>query len=376
MHVASGLVMDTNTGDNNFCINLPTGAASQQYYLTTVDGEANLYNIKISDGSGYFGWRTGGKSYIDSNPSSENAKWWVELQDAETETIAFNRYARNGHIGSGSTAPGSTVNTNSGVGTSSYWQLVEYTDGQLFKIALETNISTAEELIANAEIGEETWKYKQEVVDALNEVLSNAKSALTTATTQEELNEACIALADAIAVFKDSWNKPVFAPAPGEKYRFAVGKYSTNYMTVSGGKIGTASYTIGDANQHWEFEDAGDGSYYIINNGQALAYDFSMVDKTSAPTWKMVYTNTGSVDMFAIVKSEDPTQVLTFSKGTSPVFQTLTLSNNAHQGRFTKVDMPNDPDRTNLENAIGSARKTLREIDRGNQIGQWSDGTS
>ncbi len=370
MQVVSGLVWDTD--GSGFQINNPTGAATQQYVFVPVEGEPNVYNIQVSDGSGYFAWEGGWSSVVSTDPTADDAKWVIELMDVETETIAFNRHARNGHIGTDDAIAGSSIYTNKGTGGRSDWRVIEYVEGQLFTEALSIGIANAQAALADIVIGEEPWQYSQEAVDALNAAIAAAQQALATATTQEEVNAASGALATAISTFENGWNKPVFAPAPGEKYRFAVAKYSTNYMTVSGGSIGTAEYTAGDANQHWEFEAAGDGSYYVLNNGQALSTDFTLVDKASAPTWKMVYTTTNNVDWFSLV-TPDTAQVLTFSSGTNPALQDFQASNNAHQGRFTKVDLPNDPDRTALENAIGNARTTLRNIDRGNEIGQWSD---
>ncbi len=371
VQVSSGLVMDT--GGTEFVINTPTGVATQHYKFVPIEGEPNVYNIQISDGSGYFAWTGGWNSVISTDPTADDAKWVVELQNAETLEVAFNRHALNGHIGTDGTEPGSSVYTNKGTGGNSNWVVVEATEGGMLTYALEKSIADAQELVAGAEVGEEAWQYPQSAVDALNAAIAAAQQALTSATTQEEINTAWATLTTAIAAFEDGWNKPVFAPASGEFYRFSVAKYSTNYMTATGGSIGTAEYTAGDANQHWSFEAAGNGAYYVINNGKALAYDFTLVDKAQAPTWKMVYTATSGVDMFSLVEAEDETKVLTFSSGETPAIQDFVPSNNAHWGRFTKVDMPNDPDRTALEDAIGSARTTLRNIDRGNEIGQWSD---
>lgn len=371
VQVSSGLVMDV--GGTEFVINTPTGVATQHYKFVPIEGEPNVYNIQISDGSGYFAWTGGWNSVVSSDPAADDAKWVIELQNAETLEVSFNRHARNGHIGTDSTEPGSSVYTNKGTGGNGNWVVIEVVEGGMLTYALETSIANAQELVAGAEVGEETWQYPQSAVDALNAAIAAAQQALTSATTQEEINTAWTTLTTAIAAFEDGWNKPVFAPAADELYRFSVAKYSTNYMTVSGESIATAEYTAGDANQHWSFEAAGNGAYYVMNNGKALAYDFTLVDKASAPTWKMVYTTTSGVDMFSLVEADDETKVLTFSSGKTPAIQDFVPTNNAHQGRFTKVDMPNDPDRTALENAIGSARTTLRNIDRGNEIGQWSD---
>lgn len=371
VQVSSGLVMDVS--GTEFVINTPTGVATQHYKFVPIEGEPNVYNIQISDGSGYFAWTDGWNSIVSNDPAADDAKWVIELQNAETLEVSFNRHARNGHLGTDSTEPGSSIYTNKGIGGNGNWVVIEVTEGGMLTYALETSIANAQKLVAGAEVGEEAWQYPQSAVEALNAAIAAAQQALTSATTQEEINTAWETLTTAIAAFEDGWNKPAFAPAAGEKYRFSVAKYSTSYMTVSGETIATAAYTAGDANQHWEFEAAGDGAYYVMNNGKALTYDFALVDKASAPAWKMIYTTTSGVDMFSLIEAEDETKVLTFSSGTKPVIQDFVPTNNAHWGRFTKVDMPNDPDRTALENAICSARTTLRNIDRGNEIGQWSD---
>ena len=107
----------------------------------------------------------------------------------------------------------------------------------------------------------------------------------------------------------------------------------------------------------------------------ALGYDGAMTEAgADAPQWKVIYNSTiNNIEYFTIVEAEDPGKVMTFSSGKTMVIQNYDATNNAHQGRILRADMPHDPNRSALEQAIANARNTLENADRGNAIGQYSD---
>lgn len=373
LQTTTGNIWNKVSGKNYIQLTSPDGSETQRWHFVPVEGKPNLYNIVASDGS-YAGWKSGWDTYFDS-ADNDNTRFYIELCSAADQTIYLNRSNLNGRMGNDSGDP--NIYSNKWNNTT-IMKLIEYVEGSVLTFALDKAIAEAKETADNAKVGEGTWMYSEEAVAALRAAIATAEEAIKTVTEQAGVEPIRTELLAAVATFKAAQQLPAFTPAADAKYRFATSKYSDKYMTAGETSIGTAVYTAGDTNQHWNFVQ-GENGYKIVNGDRALAVDFTLVPVAEAPEYQFVYTNQGGNywNQFALVQAADPTKVLAFGSGTTPNWQNLDKGNNAHQGRFTLVDMPNDPDMTELLKAIYLGEEWLRYVTfegkRGNEIGMWND---
>lgn len=378
VHYASDLVLGMNAS-NAADIENPAGTDNQKFKLIAVTGENNVYTIQLSDGASYLIRKGGWDITVGTDPEADAAKFEFQLADLAKGLIRLKKYNEGGYFGTDANTEGSLIYTNKGDIDRSWWTLKEVVEGELITTALDKAISKAEQYVAGAVIGAEPGNYPQEAVDALKAAIETAKASRENVTTQEDMNAAASLINAAITAFLDARVDPFFVPAEGTAYRIATRKYPVKYVTNTDGSAKTTSeYSAGNTNQHWTFVKVEDAPHtFILKNGeQALNYDGTMsdFDLASSPKWIITYAGTfDNIEHYGVTEFDDPTRCVTFSSGKSWVIQTFVATNTAHQIRFTRVDMPNDPNVTTLENAIGVARVTLENIDRGNEIGQWND---
>ncbi len=374
VNIESSLVMGI-TG-NKAVMETPTAAATQMFEIIPVENTTAAYNFKISDGSGYLTRSGGWNTVVGTDPDKKEAKHELVIYDLENSVFYIKKFQEGGYLAADSNTPGSTLFTNKGAQSNATWQIRLYTPGELLTFGIDAAIATAEKLVATAVVGEDAWQYPQEAVDALNAAIEVARNA--NPTTQDEVNEVSAALNAAIDTFRAAVILPTFKPVEGATYRYSIRKYETKYLTNNDGSAKTtSSFASGAMGQHWSFvpvEGAKD-TYVLTNGGMALGYDGAMTAAgADAPQWKVIYNSTiSNIDYFTIVEAENPGKVMTFSSGNTMVIQDYSATNNAHQGRILSTDMPHDPNRAALEQAIANARNTLQTADRGNAIGQYSD---
>lgn len=371
----SGLVMGINS-NNEAALATPSGEINQLYQIEESAESKGVFYLKLADGSGYLATKGGWNSTVVADYTDE-ARFQFELIDADQKIYTLNRFNFNGAWASDNNNPGDLIYTNKSRSQyNAQWQICEMQDGELMTIGLEKSIAKAEEYLAKAVVGEQPGNYPQSAVDALTAAVADAKNVLASATAQEQIVEAVNTLNDAINAFLSEKIDPFFIPEANTAYRYSVRKYASNYMTNEGERIGTASFEAGNDAQHWTLVpvEGKKYTYVLTNDGKALAYDATMVEIADAPAWTVRYTATvNNIPYFSLVEADDIDQVLTFGSGTNPVIQSFNAGNDAHQGRFLRVDMPNDPNVFVLEQAVANARHTLETVDRGNEIGQYSD---
>lgn len=354
----------------------PTGEDTQLFEIIPLEGSKVAFNIKRADGEGYLATRSGWNSQTLQDPNDDLAKIWLAFQDFDNLVYTLNRPNYNGAWACDDNNIGSTVYTNKSQGQyNAGWRIIEFNEGDVMRFGLDDAIATAENHLATAKVGDNPGEYPQSAVDALAAVLAEVKGKQYT--TQAEVNEACEMLYNAIAAFLSEKINPFFVPEPGTAYRFSVRKYAANYMCTGEEKVTTSAYEAGNTTQHWTFEPVEGPQYtYVVKNGDmVLNNDGTLIEYSAEnPSWSVVYTGTfDNLPYFALVDSEDSSKVVTFGSGKNFTIQTLDASNNAHQARFQRVDMPNDPDVLSLEKAVASARHTLETVDRGNEIGKYSE---
>ena len=370
----SNLVMGIND-NNEAALASPTGAESQLYEIEQSPESNSVFYLKLANGSGYLATKGGWNSTVVSEYTDE-ARFQFDIVDLNEKVYTLNRFNLNGAWASDNNNPGDLIYTNKSRNQyNAQWKIVEM-DGSLMTIGLENSIALAESYIAKAVIGDLPGNYPQAAVDALSAAVAEAKGVLASATEQDQIIAAAEALNAAINAFLAEKIDPYFIPEANTAYRFSVRKYASNFMTDEGEKIGTSAFEAGNTAQHWTLipVEGMKYTYTLVNDGKALAYDASMVEIADAPAWTVVYTTTvNNLDYFALVEAEDPSKVLTFGSGTNPVIQDFNAGNDAHQARFLRVDMPNDPNVFALDQAIANAKATLANVDRGNEIGQYSD---
>lgn len=375
LNTYSGLVMGINA-TNEAALATPSGEVSQLFEIEQSAESTAVFYLKLADGSGYLATKGGWNSTVVADYTDE-ARFQFELVDADQKVYTLNRFNLNGAWASDNNNPGDLIYTNKSRSQyNAQWQICEMQEGGLMTIGLEKAIAQAEEYIAKAVVGDQPGNYPQAAVDALTAAVAEAKNVLATATAQDQIVEAVGTLTDAINAFLAEKIDPYFIPEANTTYRYSVRKYASNYMTNEGEKVGTASFEPGDDAQHWTLTpvEGKKYTYILTNGGKALAYDATMVEIADAPAWTVRYTTTvNHLPYFSLVEADDQNKVLTFGSGKNPVIQDFNAGNDAHQGRFLRVDMPNDPNVFVLEQAVADARYVLENIDRGNEIGQYSD---
>lgn len=353
-----------------------TGDENQKFELIGVNGSHTTFNFKIADGTGYLASSGSWNSTTLADPDADAAKLTLGVVDIDKRIYTINRLNYGGAWASDSNNEGSLVYTNKAQNlANAQWQIVQINSGEVIMVGLESAIALAEQYLAGAEAGEKPGCYPQSAIDALAAALGSAKAA--DPKTQQEANDAAAALNAAIKAFIAEKIDPFFVPEADTAYRISVRKYESNYATAADAKIGTSSFEAGKTLQHWTFQPVADAKYtYILKNGgKVLNYDGSMSETSDeeAPKWTVVYTQTvENLPYFAIVEYENPAKVMTFGSGKNFVIQDLSVTNNAHQTRIMRVDMPNDPNVDGLEKAVANARASLAGVERGTEVGQYS----
>lgn len=355
------------------------GDGPQKFTITPVEGVDGTYNIKLADGD-YLGSDNAKKGYkvvFLTDPSDSFAQYTFG-QATERDHCTIYNVGRQGCLGTDKNEESTGVFTNkNGKDGKHAWKFVEAPEGVIYNM-LNKAITRAEAALDGIEIGNKPDMYPQEAVNALNTAIETAKNLLTSQD-QTAVNEGTKTLNAAVSTFSATKIAPQFMPLPNTAYRFSVRKTIDKFLTSNGTDAKTTSEFASKNNgQHWTFQPVeGQENIYIVKNeGKALAYDgtVSEVADTDAPQWTTVYCTTiDGFDYFALVEATDPTKVLTFSKGTTLVIQTLKKSEIAHQGLFLRVDPTNDPNLKNLELAVAKAKATLKNAKRGEKPGQWSE---
>lgn len=363
---------------NNCGIFYPAGTEEQVFVFVEVEGEEGFYNIKNKANGQYIG-QSGYYTVWSSDPTSDATKFCFFLvESAGYENYVIIKCKAN------SRCLGTDANTdNSGVFTDKggndvrhYWLFSEYDASKLITIALEKAIVDAEKVLNGAVVGDGPHEYTQEVYDTFAGAIAAAKTALESATTQNEISDAFFALKEAQTTFGNSKNPVVFVWEENSRYRIAVRKYSAKFLT-HGADNNTAKSTAewGTANsyQHWELVpvEGAEYTYYLKNEGKYLAKDFSMTENlAAAQMWEIRHATTlNGIEYFGVLADGN---VMTASGGNTMVLQSFNTGNDAHQTRITKVDLPHDPKKFDLENyAFYNAVNTLNSKIIGTEIGQW-----
>lgn len=377
MQEASSLILTMQ--NNAAAIDNPQGLDTQKFRLIAAEeGSTSVYNMQLANGTDYLIRKGGWDTTVGTDPTADIAKWTFEIADLATGFYLIKKYETSGYFATDNNTPGSLVYCNKGNSANGRWKIIEVVEGQAFTAVLDKAKEQAQALLAGAVAGTEPGQYPQSAIDALTAALQAANQA--DANSQESINEAATALQEAIAAFNAAKILPWFRAEAGVKYRFSTNKYETKYMTnVDGSAQTTAEYTAGNAGQQWTLEEVDAATHaYVVKNGElALNYDGTVTAPESAadaPRWRTIYTNTrNNIDYFALAQDENPTKVVAFSSGNTWVIQDLNTTNNAHQGRFMRVDPVNDANLGALEIAIAAAQAALDGVDRGPAIGQYSD---
>lgn len=372
----SNLLLTMNS-NNVVALGNPEATDNQKFEIIPVEGKNTAFLLKRADGAGYAAIKSGWDTQTVTEPTAD-AEIWFGVVDLDTQVYTLNRANYGGAWAPDTNSDGNLVYTNKSQShTFGQWKVVEAVDGVLLTMALENNIAAAEDYLAKAVVGEEPGMYPQEAVDALKAAIATAKAV--NATTQAEVNEASRTLAAAINTFLAARIDPFFVPEPNTKYRFSVNKYIANYMTASEGdaKVGTSTFASGNKAQQWTFQPVEDAKYtYIVKNeGKVLNYDGTLTETADAeaPKWTAVYTGTyNNLATFALVEYDAPTNVMTFGSGKNFAIQTLSATNNAHQGYLLRVDAEHDPNVYELDKAVANAYAKLDGVKVGNEIGEWS----
>lgn len=366
IHYPSNLVLATNS--STVIIQNPAGADNQKFRLIEVEGIKNLYNLQLSDGTSYI-IRNGWRIQIGTDPSVDNARFVMELVDGDAGIIRFKEYQTGpGYLGTDGLTDDSGVYGNKGNAEKSWWLLQEVVEGELITIGLDNTIIKAEQFLAKAVIGDKLGNYPQKAVDALTTAIQAARDAKAAAAVQEDINSAMTTLNNAISTFQSS---EIFLMA-GYKYRIQGRKRGGFFDVVEGTAGQVANMTSGNVGEHFEFVQNEDGSFCLKNDGLNVGADYVMT--ASEIKWVIRYEATvNNIKYYNILQADDLTKCMGDNSGKSWNIQTLSANNDALQFRFVRVDAANDPNRVALEAAIGLARNTLANADRGNEIGQWND---
>lgn len=350
-----------------------TGADDQKWEIIPVEGSNNAFYLK--NGENFLARKGGWNTTATTDNSANETRFELEPVDLEEAVYRIKKYNEWGYMATDEMTPGALVYTNKGASITSTWQILKVVEGEILTIGLDKAIENAETILAGAEVGDQPWNYPQEAKNALEAAIASARAAEFTS--QEEVNAVIETLSEAVDAFESARVLPWFQPRENTAYRFSINKYESKYMTSNGSDAkAIAEFAAGNTAQHWTFQEVARNTFILKNDGKVLDYDGNMVSvqDADAPRWMTVYTNTrNNIDYFALVKADDPTSVMTFSGGNNMAFQSLDKGNIAHQGRMMRVDAANDPNLGMLEIAIATAKNTLKNIDRGNAVGQWSD---
>ncbi|WP_455587088.1 hypothetical protein [Bacteroides sp.] len=365
-HSPSDLVLGINSS-NEADIENPAGADNQKFKLVAVTGTKSIYNLQLANGS-YLIRKGGWNTTVGTDPEADVAKFEFELADLTQGLVRLKKYNEGGYFGTDDNKAGSLVYTNKQNIDRSWWSLKEVVPGELITVALDKALLKAQQLVDGAVIGDKLGNYSQEAVDALANAINTAQDLEESATTQDEITVAVTDLNAAISKFQAS---QIFL-VPGSKYRIQGRKRSGFFNVVEGSIAQVASMTSGNTGEHFDFIQNTDGSYFIKSGDSYVGTDFALTN--SEVKWILNYEATAAnIKYYNILQADDATKCMGDNSGQSWNIQTFQANNTALQFRFVRVDEANDPNRIALENAIASARNTLDNIDRGDEIGKWND---
>lgn len=145
------------------------------------------------------------------------------------------------------------VNSNTAI-DACFLGVLEASD-ELATAILEQTIADAQAQLDNTVEGTERGQYKPEVRATLQAAIEAAQQALTTATTQDQINAAAETLKAAIAKYKLSANQPFEL---GKKYNIV--HSSGYYMTATGGTIKVVTADVDDMGQVFQFMPVPEGA--------------------------------------------------------------------------------------------------------------------
>ena len=239
---------------------------------------------------------------------------------------------------------------------------------ELATAILEQAIADAKTLLSTTEEGIERGQYPTEVRAALQAAIDEAQSTLTTATTQEPINEAAETLRAAIAEYKLN---AVQAFVLGKQYNIV--HSSGYYMTTTGGTVKVVSADVDDLGQVFTFVPAPEGAAasgynleaadgtFVTRSGSWDTKANADVDLTTANAiFQVIDQNTyiqlknmGSGSVLGTDNNNDGSTVYSNKNGTDSKY------------RWTlKEYVPKDQrdDQYNFEELLGKAQKMLGEV--------------
>ena len=202
---------------------------------------------------------------------------------------------------------------------------------QFYALAAETTeyeelLAEAEALVEGALVGEDPGYFPEEAITALEEAIAAAEEAFTESPTAETLAAAVAILEAAIEEFEASMNQ-----IETGKWYYVISAASAAYYCDNDlmGKYLHALYGVVDATLYngyavlrdceneldahymWKVEDAGDGTYYLINRamgvglrpGDGLYYQYLMSATYGA--WSIEYATEGTYYIYYPGTSDD-----------------------------------------------------------------------
>lgn len=355
-------------------INAPLGTNNQYFKFNAVADTTGIYNIQVGSTSTYIAKSGSYNTTMGADPTLNLAKFKIEVVDGTTSTLKFKCLDNNKYLGTDAVTAGSGVYSDkAGTDVKHYWTVQEVVEGELLKGTLTTAIAAAQKLLGASVVGTKTWEYPQVVYDAFSVAINTANGALNSATTQTALNDAFTALGAAQATFSSLANKPMFLPQAGEKYRISTYKYSTKYINCSGGAVtGNQARIVAAPEQMWEFVRLNDTTIIVKNGDNALTGTPSLAtyDLSTSAQWTVKYNSTaGVVDYYAL---QTGGKCISITSAGAIAMQVYVSTNTAHMVYFTKVDMPNDPNKVTLAAYIPTATTTLNSKTIGTTEGTWT----
>lgn len=242
---------------------------------------------------------------------------------------------------------------------------------ELATASLESLISEAQNLFDTTEEGNGKGQYTTEVRNTFSQAISDAQTVLTTATVQDEINNAVVVLTAAIAKYKSDVNPP---------FELGVGYVFTNL--AAGINLSTADGTVrinnpnpADPKQEFYFEKAPEGS---------TAEGYNIHDKEGVYIYRSGSWNTkASADadrtianaIFTIVDMGDYVQIKNMGSGSvlgvdNNTDNSAVYSNkNGTDARYCWTMIKNTPTAA-LEGKIAQAEELLANTEVGSEYYQ------
>lgn len=355
-------------GSDKVIIEAVSGAVTQNFKFVEVEGELSVYNIQQVSSGAYL-TKSGSYNFVwGTDPSLAVAKFTVE---SAGDYIVFKCKDNSLYAGTDAATSGSGVYSNkSNTAVNSQWTIQAYDPSNILNIC----ITTANNLLKNATIGEKSHQYPQAAADALQLAIDAAKAQLLG--TSDEIVTAIAALNASITTFTASEVTP--HPETDAVYRISNRKYNTKYIgNTAGSATAAVNKVVLDATQYWRFVkvEGENNIYYILNGAEgtlALGADYSLSEfnSSSSQKWTLSYSTTASgIDYFGILSST--TNCMALSLGTTLVSQTYSSTNTAHLFFMTKVDLPYDTDKSALSTAITNSKTTAASKEVADEIGCW-----